>query len=260
MQYHHEKQCFLSFSTLFIVDKLVKKTSYFLSRYSIFFKAVTTTYIMSQVIDQDETHTYEILQEKDCIECASLLAHTFTKHNPYEWYMKTTYEQFYPDTLLLLKTIFNTNLAVIARHKETNEIHGIVQGVDVKTFDAGKFFTTTADDDKKSADPIIELMHQSEQRYMEDYEKKYGELKENSVIHIFMAGVRPDCLGQGEFFEKIFFKTHIFTDYPQFVGKSKTSSLSSILSLSEIRVNSKRKFFSLEDMRRMQLFFDKTSR
>jgi hypothetical protein len=39
---------------------------------------------------------------------------------------------------------------------------------------------------------------------MEKYEKKYGELKENSVVHILMAGVRSDCIGRGEFFEEIF--------------------------------------------------------
>jgi hypothetical protein len=158
---------------------------------------------MSQVIDQDETYTYEIFQEKDCIECATFLAHSFTKHNPYELYMKTTYEQFYTDALSLCKTIVNTNLSVIARHKRTDEIHGMVQGVDAKTFDGGEVPTSAADGDEKRADPILELMHELERRYLEEYEKKYGELKENSVVHILMAGVRTDCSGRGEFFEKI---------------------------------------------------------
>jgi hypothetical protein len=159
---------------------------------------------MSQVIDQDETYTYEILQEKDCIECATFLADTFTKHNPLELYLKTTYQQFYTDALSLCKGILDMNLSVIARDKRTNEIHGIVQGVDAKTFDTGEASTSDADGGEKRFDPSMELLLELERRYMEKYEKKYGELKENSVVHILMAGVRSDCIGRGEFFEEIF--------------------------------------------------------
>ena len=154
---------------------------------------------MSEMIDEDEIYRYEILQEKDCIECATFLAHSFTKHNPYELYMKTTYEQFYTDALSLCKAILNTNLSVIARHKGTNEIHGIVQGVDAKTFNGGEDPTSVADGGEKRIDPLLELMHELERRYLEEYEKKYGKLKENSVVHILMAGVRSDCSGRGEF-------------------------------------------------------------
>jgi hypothetical protein len=162
---------------------------------------------MSQTIDQDEIYIYEILQENDCIECATLLAHSFTKHNPYELYMKTTYEQFYPDALSLCKHILSTKLSVIARHKQTNEIHGIVQGVDAKTFDGGAVETNTTNDCEKHVDPILELMHESEQRYLDYYKMKYGELKENSVVHILMAGVRSDISGKGELFFKHFKET-----------------------------------------------------
>ena len=158
---------------------------------------------MSPAIDQDDTYTYEILQEQDCIECAVFLAHSFTKHNPYELYMKTTYEQFQAGALSLCKAILNTNLSVIARHKQTNEIHGIVQGVDAKTFDGGEDPVSATDDGQKQGDPLLELMHESEQRYLKEYEKKYGELKENALVHILMAGVRPDAGGKGEFSLKI---------------------------------------------------------
>jgi hypothetical protein len=110
---------------------------------------------MSQVIDQDETYTYEILQEKDCIECATFLADTFTKHNPLELYLKTTYQQFYTDALSLCKGILDMNLSVIARDKRTNEIHGIVQDVDAKTFDTGEASTSDADGGEKRFDPSM---------------------------------------------------------------------------------------------------------
>ncbi|CAF1141247.1 unnamed protein product [Adineta steineri] len=152
---------------------------------------------MSEIIDEDENYIYEILQEKDCIECATFLAHTFTKDNPYELFMKTTYEQFYSDALSLCKSILNTNLSVIARHKQTNEIHGIVQCVDAKTFNPEEHATSDSDGAEQRIDPIMDLMHQSEQSYMKEYEKMYGELKENSVAHILMVGVRSDCHGRG---------------------------------------------------------------
>ena len=158
---------------------------------------------MSQVIDQDDTYTYEILQEKDCIECADFLAHSFTKNNPYELYMKTTYEEFYAGALSLCKAILHTNLSVIARSKQTNELYGIVQGVDAKTFDGGEDPANETDGAKQHVDPLLELMHASEQNYLKEYEKKYGELKENSVVHILMAGVRSESIGKGEFFSKV---------------------------------------------------------
>ena len=158
---------------------------------------------MSEVIDQDDTYTYEILQEKDCIECADFLAHSFTKNNPFELYMKTSYEEFYAGALSLCKVILYTNLSVIARSKQTNELHGIVQGVDAKTFDGGEDPASVTDDVKKPVDPLLELMHTSEQSYLKEYENKYGELKENSVVHILMAGVRSDSIGKGQFFYKI---------------------------------------------------------
>lgn len=159
--------------------------------------------MMSQIIDQDDTYTYEILQEKDCVECADFLAHSFTKNNPYELYMKTSYEEFYAGALSLCRAILCTNLSVIARSKQTHELHGIVQGVDAKTFDGGDDPANGTDDGKKHVDPLLELMHASEQSYLKEYEKEYGELKENSVVHILMAGVRSDSIGKGQFLWKI---------------------------------------------------------
>ncbi|CAF1651055.1 unnamed protein product [Adineta ricciae] len=153
---------------------------------------------MSKILDQDDNYTYEILQDKDCVECATFLAHTFTKDNPYEIFMKTTFEQFFPDALALCQGIVSTNLSVIARHKQTNQIDGIIQGIDLNTPDDEE--DSTADTDaggEKRADPILQLIHQSKEDYIKEYEKTHGELKQNSVAHILMVGVRSDCHGKG---------------------------------------------------------------
>lgn len=154
---------------------------------------------MSQVIDQDQNYTFEIFDKQDSIECAYLLAKSFTTCNPYEIYMKTTYEQFYDDALALCQSIAYSELSIIARHKETNEIDAIVQGVDVKTFNSDESeFDSGVHDNCRRLDPIIPLLQESERRYVKDYERKFGELQEKCVAHILMAGVRLSCIGRGK--------------------------------------------------------------
>lgn len=155
---------------------------------------------MVHILNQDDKYTYEIFQEKDSIECANLLAHTFTKHNPYEIAMKTTYERFYMEAISLCKVVVNMNLSVIARCKQTNEIHSIIQAVDVKVLADQENSESNGDNSAIPVDPFLDLLHELEQRYLVEYEKKYGKLTEKSICHIFMAGVRTDCIGQGEFF------------------------------------------------------------
>ena len=58
---------------------------------------------MSHIIDEDDTYTFEILQEKHLEESAKLLANVFTKYNPLEIFMKTTYDESCRQSLTLLK-------------------------------------------------------------------------------------------------------------------------------------------------------------
>ena len=157
--------------------------------------------LMFQVIDQDENYTFEIFHKQDSIECANLLAKAFTTCNPYEIYMKTTYEQFYDDALALCQSIAYSELSIIARHKDTKEIDAIVQGVDVKTFNSDESESESESglhDNCRRLDPIMPLLQESERRYLEYYERKFGELQENCVAHILMAGVRLSCIGRGK--------------------------------------------------------------
>jgi hypothetical protein len=141
---------------------------------------------MSHVIDEDETYTYEILQEKHLEESSRLLADTFTKYNPFEIFMKTTYEQFYIDAFALSKAVLNEQLSIVVIHKQTKKIHGIVQAGDAKKLEAL---------DYEELGPSKEVYEEVEQRFM----KQYGELRENDLIQIMMAGIHPDCSGKGEY-------------------------------------------------------------
>ena len=145
---------------------------------------------MSHVLEEDENYTYEILQEKHLEESTRLLAEVFTKHNPIELFIKTPYEQFYEFALGFSKAVVNEELSIVAIHKQTQEIHGIVQAGDAKKVkDLQKSDTMDLPKDP-SQEPFEELDH----RFM----KQYGELKEHELIQIMMAGVRQDCSGKGE--------------------------------------------------------------
>ena len=65
---------------------------------------------MTQIISEDETYTFEILQEKHLEESSKLLANVFTKYNPIDIFMKMTYEQFYPQALVLSKAVLDEKL------------------------------------------------------------------------------------------------------------------------------------------------------
>ena len=146
---------------------------------------------MSSIVDQDENYTYEIMQEKHLDESTRLLANTFTKHNPLEVYLKTTYEQFYAQALAFSIAVLDEQLSIVAVHKQSKEIHGIVQAGDAKKME-GKEFEAM----KEAKDS--EVFEELERRWVE----YYGQLKENELVQIMMAGVRPDCGGKGEFYEK----------------------------------------------------------
>ena len=151
---------------------------------------------MSLVIAEDEDYTYEILQEKHLEESTRLLAEVFTKQNPLELFMKTPYEQFYEAALGFSKAVLNEELSVVAIHKQTHEIHGIVQAGDAKKVkDHQKAEESEAAKESDSPkDPSQEPFEELDHRFM----KHYGELRENELIQIMMAGVRQDCSGKGE--------------------------------------------------------------
>ena len=68
-----------------------------------------------------------------------LLVETFTKHNPLKVYLKTTYEQFYAQAISFSKGVLNEQLSIIAVHRQSKEIHGIVQAGDAKKMDEREF-------------------------------------------------------------------------------------------------------------------------
>ncbi|CAF1376918.1 unnamed protein product [Didymodactylos carnosus] len=158
---------------------------------------------MSHVIDEDETYMYEILQEKHLEESTKLLADVFTKYNPLEVYMKTTYEQFYPQALAFSKAVLNEQLSVVAVHKQTKEIHGLVQAGDAKKLNEHNFEELDVCKDLSK-----EVFDEVEQRFM----KQYGEPKENDLIQIMMAGVRQDCSGKGESSKKSYHRASKFSN------------------------------------------------
>jgi len=142
---------------------------------------------MSHVIEEDESYTYEILQEKHLEESSRLLGDVFSKYNPMEVFLKTTYERLYAQALAFTKAVLNEKLSIVAIHKQTKEIHGVVQAGD-----ANKLKEQNFEELEPSKD--MEVFEELERRFM----KQYGELKENDLVQIMMAGVRQDHSGKGE--------------------------------------------------------------
>ncbi|CAF0914693.1 unnamed protein product [Adineta ricciae] len=142
---------------------------------------------MANTIEDDGTYSYEVLLEKDLEEVARLLARTFTEGNPLEIYLKTAYEQFYPYALAVSKAILQDQLSIIAVHKQTREIHGIVQAADAKTMAKQNF---------EDVDPSIDTLR-ALQEIEEHFMNQYGEFNENDLVQILMVGIRQDCSGKG---------------------------------------------------------------
>ena len=68
-----------------------------------------------------------------------LLVETFTKHNPLKVYLKTTCEQFYVQAISFSEAVLNEQLSIIAAHKQSKEIHGIVQAGDARKMNGWEF-------------------------------------------------------------------------------------------------------------------------
>ncbi|CAF0822922.1 unnamed protein product [Adineta steineri] len=86
-----------------------------------------------EIVDEDSDYIYEILQEHHLAACAALLADSFTKRNPMNLYLRTTYDQFYPLALLRSNCILKDCLPLVAIHKQSRELHGCMQASDAKT-------------------------------------------------------------------------------------------------------------------------------
>ena len=142
---------------------------------------------MTQIISEDETYTFEILQEKYLEESSKLLANVFTKYNPIDIFMKMTYEQFYPQALVLSKAVLDEKLSIVIIHKQTNEIHGIGQVGNAKKLIENDFKELEHTDD-------LEIYEELERRFIE----YHSGLKENDVALIMLVGVREDCCGKGK--------------------------------------------------------------
>lgn len=154
---------------------------------------------MSHIIDEDETYTFEILQEKHLEEATKCLANVFTKYNPLEIFMKTTYEEFYHQALILSKTVLDEKLSMVIIHKQTNEIHGVGQVGDASKLIGQGFKKFEPADDSEMDDESdtyheMEICDALERRFLEHY----GTLKENDVALILMVGIHENCCGKGK--------------------------------------------------------------
>ena len=141
---------------------------------------------MSNVIDEDENYTYEILREEHLEESSKLLGEVFSKFNPMEVFLKTGYDKLYAQAMIFSKTILKDKLSIVAIDKSTKEIHGIVQAADTNNLKEMNFEELTPGKDS-------EVFEEIERRFLEIY----GEPKENQLIQIMMVGVRQDCTGKG---------------------------------------------------------------
>ena len=141
---------------------------------------------MSNVIDEDETYTYEILQDKHLEESSRLLGEVFSKFNPMEVFLETGYERMYTQAITFSKAVINEHLSIVAIHKQTKEIHAIVQAGDWSKLKQINFEGLEQTKD-------TEVFEELERRLVEIY----GEPKENQLIQIMMVGVRQDCTGKG---------------------------------------------------------------
>lgn len=142
---------------------------------------------MTHIINEDETYTFEILQEKYLEESSKLLAHVFIKHNPMDIFMKITYEKFYPEALAIAIAVLDEKLSIVIIHKQTNEIHGVVLVGDLKKAMEHDFTELEPTDDS-------EIYNELKRRFIEHY----GQLKENDVALIMMVGIHEDCGGKGK--------------------------------------------------------------
>jgi len=148
---------------------------------------------MTDIMNEDETYIFEILQEKHVEESSKLLANVFTKYNPMDIFMKITYEKFYPEALAIAKAVLDEKLSIVIIHKQTNEIHGIVLVGDLEKAMKHDFDELEPTDDS-------EIYGELKRRFLEHY----GQLKENDIALIMMVGIREDCCGKGKSFKMIF--------------------------------------------------------
>ncbi len=105
--------------------------------------------------------------------------------------MKSTYEKLYSQALAFSKAALNDQLSVLAIHKQANEIHGIVQAGNAKKLQKQNFEELEISKD-------MEVFDELERRFM----KQYGELKENDLVEIMMAGVHQDFSGKSKSLKK----------------------------------------------------------
>lgn len=166
---------------------VIRATSFFTFRLSLFCSFARIIPLMAHVIDEDETYTYEILHETHIEESAKLLTEAFTECNPLEVFLKVTAEELYAQALACSKAALGDQLSIVAVHKQTGEIHGLVQAGDATKLKVESFGELEWSKD-------IEVYEELERRFME----QYANLKENDLVEIMMLGVRQDCSRKGE--------------------------------------------------------------
>ncbi|CAF1453712.1 unnamed protein product, partial [Didymodactylos carnosus] len=145
------------------------------------------------MIDEDETYVYEIMQDDKHLidECAKLLAESFTKFNPIDVYLKTTYDQFFSYASTLINDALNDeNLSIVVRHKGTHQIQGVLLARDLYL---QQHHPSTAD---AHFNPIIDLLGELEDHFVEEYERVHGsKLTEKSVVSLSLGATHLDCFG-----------------------------------------------------------------
>jgi hypothetical protein len=154
----------------------------------------------TNIVDEDENYTFEILQAHHLTDCAALLADSFTKQNPMNLYLHTTYDQFYPIALSRSDCILKDRLSVVAIHKLTKELHGCIQASDAKTLkEHHPILPAEHAADLEVLKPVNDLLEELEDRYFSEYAKMNGgELKERCILQMLLGATRVGCEGHGK--------------------------------------------------------------
>jgi len=90
----------------------------------------------------------------------------------------------------MIHVIYHPNemiLSIVAIHKQTKQIHGLVQAGDMAKMKESNFEELEPTKD-------TEVFEEMGRRFREIY----GQPKENQVIQIMMVGVHQECTGKGE--------------------------------------------------------------
>ncbi|CAF1548662.1 unnamed protein product [Didymodactylos carnosus] len=147
---------------------------------------------MTDIIDEDSSYSYEILQSQHIDECSHLLTRSFALHNDVVRHANRPQNVIYQYMKKLVEYLLEEQLSLVAIDKHTKKV--------VSCLTCGDYYRCSNNEERQRQSlesPLLCLCMEMEERFTNEY-KKFHQFEKKQILHIYAGATDENLMKKGK--------------------------------------------------------------